>query len=103
MRSYSQALPSMKRVSWLPMDQSGCKILSPSSRKYGLVGMSQGLDQKLMSLRLKIWVTGVPSISGLLFIPDIVDFTTRNSHHNPSLVNFKQIISYVQMKSITRS
>jgi hypothetical protein len=36
---------------------------------------------------LKNWMTGVSSISGLQFIPDIVKLTSENSHHNPLLVN----------------
>jgi hypothetical protein len=32
----------------------------------------------------RISVTGVPSISELKFVPDIVKVTTKNSHHTPS-------------------
>lgn len=35
-----------------------------------------------LSSSLKIWITGVSSISGLQFIPDVIRLTTRNSHHS---------------------
>ena len=43
--------------------------------------MSYSLDagQKLVSSCLNTWVTGVPSISRLYFIPDIVILATRKS------------------------
>ena len=36
---------------------------------------------KPVSFNLKIWITGVSSISGYEFIPDVIKLTTRNSHH----------------------
>ena len=35
-----------------------------------------------MYYSLKIWITGVTSISGLLFIPEVVTLSIRNSCHN---------------------
>jgi hypothetical protein len=52
----------------------------------GCVIQSQDLGQKPVSSCLKIWITGVPSISGLKFIPDVVKLTTRNSYHNEEII-----------------
>lgn len=50
--------------------------------KVFMATMSQYTHQKSVFSSPKIWITGMPSISGLYFIPDIVRLATRNSRHS---------------------
>ena len=48
---------------------------------------------------LKTWIIGVPSISGLWFIPDIVTLTGRNTHHTVYVMNGTFIMESVVLRS----
>ena len=64
--------------------------------------------KKPVYFSLKIWIIGVPFISGLSFIPDIVRLTTKNGHHKSTSCQLDtQSCPYAminfQVKTITRS
>ena len=72
-RSTCLSLPRLKACTTLP-EPKIFMVFRPL--------LCQDPGYKPVSSNLKIWITGVISISGLRFIPHVVTLTTRNSCHS---------------------